>query len=54
MLLIANVQNPRYPFMMNPARIHLISDIPEPAAYFAKDRTKWAAVNENIALIASL
>jgi hypothetical protein len=33
---------------MNPAKMHLISDIPDPAAYFAKDRTRWAAVNENI------
>ena len=46
-LFITNVQDPRYPFITNPARMHLISDIPDPAAYFAKDRTRWAAVNEN-------
>ena len=33
---------------MNPAKIHLISEIPEPAAYFAKDRTRRAAINENV------
>lgn len=38
--LIANVANPRKPFIMNPARIHFISDIPEPAAYFARERTR--------------
>lgn len=34
---------------MNPARIHFISDMPEPAAYFAKDFTKCAAIKENMA-----
>jgi len=48
MLLIANVANPRKPFITNPARMHLISDIPEPAAYFASDLTRCAATNENI------
>lgn len=48
-LLMKNVANPRKPFITNPARIHFISEIPEPAAYFAKDRTRWAAVNENMA-----
>ena len=47
-LFITNVQGPRYPFITNPANIHLISDIPDPAAYFANDRTRWAAVNESI------
>jgi hypothetical protein len=48
MLLIPKVANPRKPFMMNPARMHLISDIPDPAAYFAKDLTRCPATNENI------
>lgn len=48
MLLIKNVPNPRYPFMTKPPRIHLISEIPDPAAYFAVDLTKWAAVNEKV------
>lgn len=43
-----NVQYPRYPFITNPANIHLISDIPDPAAYFAKDRTRCAAVNDSV------
>ena len=47
-LLIANVENPRNPFMINPARIHLISEIPDPAAYLAMERTRWAAVKENV------
>ncbi len=42
--LINKVQNPRNPFMTNPAIIHLISDIPDPAAYGAKDFTSLAAV----------
>ena len=42
-----NVQNPRKPFMTKPPIIHLISEIPEPAAYVANDRTKWDATNEN-------
>ena len=33
--------------MMNPPRMHLISDIPDPAAYGAKERTREAAENEN-------
>lgn len=47
-LLIRNVQKPKNPFMMKPARIHLISDIPEPAAYFARDLTRWDATNEKM------
>lgn len=35
--------------MTNPARIHLISEIPEPAAYFANDRTRCAERNEKSA-----
>ncbi len=46
-LLIAKVEKPRNPFMINPAKIHLISEIPDPAAYLANERTRWAAVNEN-------
>ena len=44
-----NVQKPKKPFMTNPAMMHLISEIPEPAAYFAKDRTRCAATNEKAA-----
>ena len=44
-----NVVKPKKPCMMNPAKMHFISDIPEPAAYFARERTRWAAVNENMA-----
>jgi len=47
-LFTTNVQGPRYPFITNPPKMHLISDIPDPAAYFANDRTRWAAANENI------
>lgn len=39
-LLIKNVPNPRKPFIMKPARMHLISEIPEPAAYCAIVRTR--------------
>jgi len=48
MLLIANVANPRKPFMTNPARMHLISDIPDPAAYLARDLTRCPAMNEKM------
>lgn len=47
-LLIMRVHVPKNPFIIKPAKIHLISDIPEPAAYFANDLTRWPAVNENI------
>lgn len=40
MLLSANVQAPRKPLMMKPAKMHLISLIPLPAAYGAKVRTR--------------
>lgn len=39
-LLIASVEKPKNPFIVNPAMIHLISEIPEPAAYFAKRLTR--------------
>ena len=48
-LLTRNVQNPKKPFMMNPPIMHLISEIPEPAAYLANDRTRCAAMKENAA-----
>jgi hypothetical protein len=47
-LLIKNVANPRNPCIINPAKMHFISEIPDPAAYFANDRTRWAAIKENI------
>jgi hypothetical protein len=50
-LLIKNVANPKKPCITKPANIHLISEIPEPAAYFASDRTKWAATKENMACV---
>jgi len=43
--LMNKVQPPRKPFMTKPAMIHLISEIPEPAAYGAKALTSLAAVN---------
>jgi hypothetical protein len=39
-LFMRNVQKPRNPCMMNPDRMHLISEMPEPAAYLAKERTR--------------
>src|ERR1700737_1935379 len=39
------VVNPRNPFIVNPAMMHLISLIPLPAAYGANPRTKNAEVN---------
>lgn len=35
--------------MMNPPRMHLISEIPDPAAYGANDLTSDAEENENSA-----
>ena len=35
--------------MTNPEMIHLISEIPEPAAYLAKDWTRRAATKDNAA-----
>jgi hypothetical protein len=49
-LLIRNVQKPRNPSMTNPEMMHLISEIPEPAAYLAKDWTSRAATKDNAAL----
>jgi len=43
------VAKPRYPFIMNPARIHFISEIPEPAAYLARFLTRCEAINANMA-----
>lgn len=40
--LISNVHAPRKPFITKPAMMHLISEIPEPAAYGANDLTKVA------------
>jgi hypothetical protein len=48
-LLIRNVQKPRNPSMTNPKMMHLISEIPEPAAYLAKDWTRRAATKANAA-----
>ena len=45
-LLIKKVAKPRNPCITKPARIHLISEMPEPAAYLARDRTRWEATNE--------
>jgi hypothetical protein len=42
--LIRRVHAPRKPFMTNPAMMHLISEMPEPAAYGAKYLTKMAAM----------
>lgn len=39
---ITKVHFPRYPRMMNPDKMLLISGIPDPAAYGAKDLTKHA------------
>lgn len=44
---MARVQKLKNPLMMNPPMMHLISDIPEPAAYGANDLTSFAAENEN-------
>src|SRR5687767_13743907 len=45
-LLMKNVANPRKPCMTKPAKIHLISEMPDPAAYLASARTRWAAMKE--------
>jgi hypothetical protein len=37
--------------MTKPDNMHLISEIPEPAAYFAKDRTRWEATKEKVACV---
>lgn len=41
--LMSRVHAPRKPFMTKPAMMHLISEMPEPAAYGAKDLTRIAA-----------
>jgi hypothetical protein len=46
-LLIAKVAKPKYPCITKPARMHLISEMPDPAAYFDIFFTRWAAMNEN-------
>jgi hypothetical protein len=43
---MTSVQVPRNPFITNPAIIHFISEMPEPAAYGANDLTRVAAVKE--------
>ena len=48
-LLIRNVQKPRNPCMINPERMHLISEIPEPAACLAKAWTRRAATKDSAA-----
>ena len=48
-LLIRNVQKPRNPSMTNPEMMHLISEIPEPAACLAKAWTRRAAIKDNAA-----
>lgn len=45
--LISNVHAPKNPFITNPAIIHFISEMPEPAAYGANDLTRLAATNAN-------
>ena len=39
-LLIKKVANPKKPCMINPAKMHFISDMPEVAAYLARDLTR--------------
>lgn len=50
-LLMRNVQKPRKPRMTKPDNIHLISEMPEPAAYFAKERTRWEATKEKVVFL---
>lgn len=45
--LIKSVVKPKKPFITNPAIMHFISEMPEPAAYGAKLLTSLAAVKEN-------
>lgn len=45
---MSRVHHPRKPFITNPAIMHLISEIPDPAAYGAKDLTSVADVKANI------
>lgn len=50
-LLMRNVQKPRKPRMTKPDNIHLISEMPEPAAYFARERTRWEATKEKVVFL---
>lgn len=43
--LMRSVQAPKKPFITKPAIIHLISEMPEPAAYGANVLTRIAATN---------
>lgn len=45
--LIRSVHAPRKPFMTKPAIMHLISEMPDPAAYGANDLTSSAAMKAN-------
>jgi hypothetical protein len=51
--LIKRVHAPRNPFITNPAMMHLISEIPEPAAYGANDLTRRAAMKAKIIYLVS-
>jgi hypothetical protein len=46
--LMKRVEKPRKPRITNPAKMHLISDMPDPAAYFARDRTRCDAINARV------
>jgi hypothetical protein len=46
--LMTKVQNPRKPFITKPAIMHLISEIPDPAAYGANSFTRLAEVSANM------
>jgi hypothetical protein len=46
--LMRRVQKPRNPFMTKPAMMHLISEMPDPAAYGAYDLTRVADTNANM------
>lgn len=43
--LMSSVQAPKKPFMTKPAMMHLISEMPDPAAYGANVLTRIAATN---------
>ena len=49
--MMKKVSTSKKPLIIKPPRIHLISEIPDPAAYGAKALTKKAAENENIAYL---
>jgi hypothetical protein len=48
---MARVHILKNPLMMNPPRMHLISEIPEPAAYGANDLTSFPAEYEKRAYV---